>query len=78
MKPEKKAADPATVLKTIGVREDLVPVLVKLGLPTVEAVKQSKPAKLFNDVCGMRKKMKLVDVANPTMEEVQSWFEEIK
>jgi lysyl-tRNA synthetase class 2 len=78
MKPEKKAADPATVLKTIGVREDLVPVLVKLGLPTVEEVKQSKPAKLFNDVCGMRKKMKLVDVANPTMEEVQSWFEEIK
>ncbi len=29
---------------------------------------------LFNDVCGMRKKMKLEDVKNPTLEEVEGWL----
>lgn len=74
MKPEKKSADAAAVLKGLGIREDLIPVLVKLGLTTSESLKNSKPGKLFNDVCCMRKKMKLEDVANPTMEEIESWI----
>jgi lysyl-tRNA synthetase class 2 len=34
-----------------------------------------KASKLFNDVCGLRKKMKLENVKNPTMEEVEKWLE---
>jgi len=74
MKPEKKPADPTIVLKDAGIREDLIPVLIKLGFTSVENIQQSKPGKLFNDVCGMRKKMKLNDVKNPTMEEIESWL----
>lgn len=74
MKPEKKAADPSVALKAVGIREDLIPVLLKLGLVSVDAIKNSKPGKLFNEVCGMRKKMKLEDVANPTMEEIEGWI----
>jgi lysyl-tRNA synthetase class 2 len=74
MKPEKKAADPSVVLKAAGIRADLIPVLVKLGLVSVDAIKSSKPGKLFNEVCGMRKKMKLEDVANPTIEEIEGWI----
>jgi lysyl-tRNA synthetase class 2 len=74
MKPEKKAADPSVVLKAAGIREDLIPVLIKLGIVSVDAIKSSKPGKLFNEVCGMRKKMKLEDVANPTIEEIEGWI----
>jgi lysyl-tRNA synthetase class 2 len=74
MKPEKKPADSTIVLKDAGIREDLIPVLIKLGFTSVENIQQSKPGKLFNDVCGMRKKMKLNDVKNPTMEEIESWL----
>jgi lysyl-tRNA synthetase class 2 len=73
MKPEKKAADPSVVLKAAGIREDLIPVLMKLGLVSIDTIKNSKPGKLFNEVCGMRKKMKLEDVENPTMAEIEGW-----
>ncbi len=75
MKPEKKAADPIIELKNAGIREDLIPVLLKLGLTTVDSIQELKPGKLFNDVCGMRKKMKLNDVKNPTMEEIEGWMQ---
>ena len=75
MKPEKKAADPIVELKNTGIREDLIPVLLKLGLTTVDSIQELKPGKLFNDVCGMRKKMKLNDVKNPTMEEIEGWMQ---
>lgn len=75
MKPEKKASDPLDIFKKAGIREDIIPILVKLGLANLDGIKNSKPNKLFNDVCGMRKKMKLNDVKNPTIEEVQSWAE---
>jgi lysyl-tRNA synthetase class 2 len=56
-----------------GVREDLVPVLQKLGITSKAQMKELKASKLFNDVCGMRKKMKL-EVPNPTLEEVEGWL----
>jgi len=74
MKPEKKAADPTVEMKAAGIREDLIPVLLKLGINSISSIRESKPGKLFNDVCGMRKKMKLNDVKNPTMEEIQGWM----
>jgi lysyl-tRNA synthetase class 2 len=56
-----------------GVREDLIPVLQKLGIHSKTQMKEMKPSKLFNDVCGMRKKMKL-EVPNPTLQEVEEWL----
>ncbi|MDN5215306.1 lysine--tRNA ligase [Fulvivirgaceae bacterium BMA12] len=58
----------------LGVRAELVPILQKIGLVTIEQLKQANPNKLFNDVCGMRKKMKLKEVKNPDLEEVKNWL----
>ncbi|MBT33481.1 MAG: lysine--tRNA ligase [Thalassobius sp.] len=75
MKPEKKTnyATTADYVK-IGVREELVPIVQKLGFLTIESMKEANANKLFNDVCGMRKKMKLKDVKNPSKEEVEGWL----
>lgn len=57
-----------------GVRIELIPILQKLGIQTIVQLKESSANKLFNDVCGMRKKLKLNDVKNPTKEEVEGWI----
>lgn len=73
MKPEKKIpVMSAEDFVAEGVREELVPILQKAGIHTLPQLKEANPNKLFNDVCGLRKKMKL-DVKNPTLEEVQDW-----
>ncbi|MEM7107357.1 MAG: lysine--tRNA ligase [Bacteroidota bacterium] len=74
MKPEKKE-EISSVQDFVdhGVREELVEIIQKLGLTTVKQLKEANPNKLFNDVCGMRKKMKLKDVRNPNLEEVKAW-----
>lgn len=76
LRPEKKAKV-ATFedYKKAGIREDLIPIIQKLGITTIKQLKESNPNKLFNDVCGMRKKMKLNDVKNPDVEEVKGWIE---
>jgi lysyl-tRNA synthetase class 2 len=58
----------------LGVRNDLVPVLQKLGITSKAQLREMKASKLFNDVCGLRKKMKLENVKNPTLEEVEGWL----
>ncbi len=57
----------------VGVRKELVPILQKLGFNTIKQLKEANVNKLFNDVCGMRKKLKL-EIQNPTKEEVESWL----
>ena len=75
MKPEKAfSAAPEQELEQAGVRADLVPVLQKLGINSIAQMKEIKASKLFNDVCGMRKKMKLENVQNPTLQEVEGWL----
>lgn len=76
MKPERKQAY-ATRDDYVqaGVREELIPVLQKLGIHTIDQLKDAIPGKLFNDICGMRKKMKLNEVKNPTLKEVTTWVE---
>ncbi len=75
MKPEPQVAEASTAdFEEQGVRVELVPILQKLGITTINVLKGQKDVKLFNDVCGMRKKMKLNDVRNPTREEVQGWL----
>lgn len=75
MKPEKQAPvfDEAA-MGAVGIRKDLIQVVQKLNIQSIEQLKSLKASKLFNDVCGMRKKMKLEDVQNPTMEEVEGWL----
>ncbi len=76
MRPEKKVAELMEKdYEKLGVRTELVPILQKLNMSTKEAIADSKDSKLFNDVCGMRKKLKLNDVTNPTIEEVRAWIE---
>lgn len=75
MKPE-KAAPPVSEeeFEQAGVRAELIPVLHKLGITSLAQMREMKVSKLFNDVCGMRKKLKLEDVRNPTLEEVEGWI----
>jgi lysyl-tRNA synthetase class 2 len=76
MKPEKKVeVSSAQDYIDHGIREELVPILDKLGIQTIAQLKELNPNKLFNDVCGMRKKMKLKEVKNPTLDEVKAWVE---
>ncbi|HEY4653760.1 MAG TPA: lysine--tRNA ligase [Cyclobacteriaceae bacterium] len=75
MKPEKPPGGlDEQELEDAGVRKELIPVLQKLGITSVSKLREMKASKLFNDVCGMRKKMKL-DVSNPSQEEVEKWIE---
>jgi lysyl-tRNA synthetase class 2 len=78
MKPEKKvAAMDASAFKALGVREELIPILEKLGLNNKEQLAQTKDSKLLNDIGGMRKKMKLNDVPAPTIDEIKGWLEKL-
>ncbi len=74
MRPEKisKVASTEDYEKE-GVPSVWVPVLQKMGLTTIEALKSANANKVFNDLGGMRKKMKL-DVPMPAKEDVESWF----
>lgn len=75
MKPEKKAeAITEADFVAIGVRVELLPILNKLGIHTIEQLKSIKPTKLFNDIPGMRKKLKLDTVQNPTLQEIEGWL----
>lgn len=77
MKPEKKEQSLTSFqYEELGVRGELIPILQKLGMTSVDAFKEAKDSKLFNDVCGTRKKLKLKEVKNPTLEEVQGWIEQ--
>lgn len=75
MKPEVASAIAEELdYAAVGIREDLIPVFQKIGITTLAQLKEAKASKLFNDVCGMRKKMKLENVQNPTMAEVEEWL----
>jgi len=74
MKPEKPVAGfDENEFAAAGVRLELIPVLQKLGIQSLAQMKEMKASKLFNDVCGFRKKMKL-EIPNPTMQEVEGWL----
>jgi len=75
MKPEKAlTVAPEQEFARAGIRPELIPILQKLGITSIAQMREMKPSKLFNDVCGMRKKMKLENVQNPDIEEVEGWI----
>lgn len=74
MRPEKKAkitTDEDFV--NAGVTAEWVQVIRKMGINTIEELKSANPNKVFNDLGGMRKKLKL-DLAMPSKEDVTAWF----
>jgi lysyl-tRNA synthetase, class II len=74
MKPEKHApADESHLFTERGVREELVPLLQKLGIHTLAQLQEAKASKLLNDLGGMRKKMKLDNIAPVTLPEIEGW-----
>ena len=75
MRPEKSAPkDSDDKYLEIGVAQDWIPVLQKMGFMTVESLKTLSAGKLFNDLCGYNKKNKL-NLQNPTAESVKAWVE---
>ena len=75
MKPEKKVVMASDKDYTDqGVDEVWIPALQKAGILTIPQLKEATPSKLFNDVCGLRKKLK-IDSKAPTLEEVTAWIE---
>ncbi len=73
MRPEKKPTidEPAKYIE-IGVPEEWVEVIQKMGYVTVDSLKKLAPGKFFNDLCGFNKKNKL-GLKAPSMEEVKAW-----
>jgi lysyl-tRNA synthetase class 2 len=75
MRPEKKAkVASADDFVNIGVPAEWVPVLNNMGFNTIESLKAANPNKVFNDLGGMRKKMKM-EIPLPAREVVLAWFE---
>lgn len=76
MRPEKKpTVDPAEKYVEIGVPEEWIPVIQKMGYQTVASLKKLSAGKFFNDLCGFNKKNKL-GLKAPAMEDVKRWCEE--
>ncbi len=74
MRPEKKAkvtTDDDFIAQ--GIPAEWVQVIRKMNINTIDELKAANPNKVFNDLGGMRKKLKL-DIAMPQKEEVLNWF----
>ncbi|MEI6346909.1 MAG: lysine--tRNA ligase [Bacteroidota bacterium] len=75
MRPEKKpevATD--NDYEARGIPSAWIPALRKLGFNTINSLKEANAQKLFNDLNGMRKKLKL-EIGAAKLEEVQAWIE---
>jgi lysyl-tRNA synthetase, class II len=73
MRPEKSTPKPVVEdFSAIGVPDYFAPLLIKAGFSSLNDLKAANPNKLFNDLCGMRKKLKL-DIPAPTIDQVSSW-----
>ncbi len=74
MRPEKRATISSVEdFVTIGVPAEWVPVLNKMGFNTIDDLKSANPNKVFNDLGGMRKKLKL-EITMPGKDTVMDWF----
>lgn len=74
MRPEKKAkvtTDEDFI--NAGIPAEWVQVIRKMGINTIEELKGANPNKVFNDLGGMRKKLKL-ELTMPSKEDVTAWF----
>jgi len=75
MRPEKtEPRDRKEAFTALGIPEEWVPVLYKVGVPTVSALGQCAPQKLHQEVCGVNKKYKL-ELASPKVDDVAEWIQ---
>ena len=75
MRPEKKEKrDEPSKYISLGIAEDLVPVLQKAGYYTVDSLRNAKPQKLLQEICEINKKYKL-GLTNPSLDEVKEWLQ---
>lgn len=73
MRPEKKpVADAPEKYMEIGVPEEWVAVIQKMGYTTVDSLRKLSAGKFFNDLCGFNKKNKL-GLKAPSMDDVKKW-----
>lgn len=75
MRPEKKPTiDPVEKYTAMGIPEEWVEVIQKMGYISADSLKKLSAGKFFNDLCGYNKKQKL-GLKNPSMEDVKKWCE---
>ncbi|MFW6272893.1 MAG: lysine--tRNA ligase, partial [bacterium] len=74
MKPEKKEqrVDLVQELTQKGIPNEWIPVIQKTGINSFDDLKNYKPGKLHNDLCGINKKEKL-GLQNPSLDDVKEW-----
>jgi lysyl-tRNA synthetase, class II len=77
MRPERKSSSDSgnEAFIKAGIPEIWARLLPELGYTTLDALKEAKAGKIFNQLCGQRKKRK-IDVPPPSLEEVQKWIGE--
>jgi len=74
MRPEKNAVELTDEdLRAQGIPEGWIPAIRKTSFKTLEALKEANPNKFYNDLGGLRKKLKL-EVPMPTLDEVKNWL----
>lgn len=76
MRPEQKSSieTESEAFLQAGIPRQWIPLIQKAGYASPEVLRNAKPSKVFNDLCGLRKKLKL-DIAAPTPQEVKQWIE---
>ena len=77
MRPEKKESkDSISKYTELGIPEEWVAVFYKAGYKHIEDLKEVKPQKLHQDICGLNKKYKL-ELTNPSVDEVTAWLDNL-
>lgn len=76
MRPEKNPPrDAVSAYTAIGIPEDVVPVLQKLGYNLVSNLAEEKPQKIQQQIIELQKKYRgIVDLPRPDVEEISEWI----
>ncbi|TRX72463.1 lysine--tRNA ligase [Carboxylicivirga sp. M1479] len=74
MRPEKKVQpDSDEKFAELGIAPEWIEVIRAIGFSKVDALKETKHTKIFQDICGYNKKNKL-GLKNPSQDEVKAWL----
>ena len=77
MRPEKKIPrDPAAKFVEIGVPEEVVPVLYKVGYNLVSDLQGGNPQKIQQQIGEIVKKFKL-EIQKPSVNDIAAWVEKL-
>lgn len=76
MRPEKTPPrDAVSAYTAVGIPEDVVPVLQKLGYNLVSSLADEKPQKIQQQIIELQKKYRgIVDLPRPGVEEISEWI----